>query len=189
VVQMGRRARRPQSFGDRLVAGFDALILEDLYDAYGESCYRLAHHVVADPERASSVVHDVFLAVWAGTAVFDPSRGSVETWLLCRTHRFAIDAVRRHAPPIRAGEFAVAETQTNVDVSIGGRGTIVATALTKLSEAQRDVLQSMYVLGHTQGEIAELTGNAVSAIKTETIGALRQLRDNIAFLEPVAPQT
>jgi DNA-directed RNA polymerase specialized sigma24 family protein len=73
----------------------DAAVLEDLYDAYGASCYRLAHRMVAEEQRACTIVRDVFLAVWARETVFDPARGSVQTWLLGVTHRSAAAELRR----------------------------------------------------------------------------------------------
>ena len=71
--------------------------IEDLYDAHGEWCYRLAHRIVADEHLAQDVVQDVFLAVWSGRAgVFDPIRGSTRGWLLRVTHNKAVDKVRRN---------------------------------------------------------------------------------------------
>lgn len=188
MVQLSRRHGRGD-LGQRLATGCDAFVLEDLYDAYGARCYRLAHHVAADPDLAGTVVRDVFLAVWNRTAMFDPACGSVETWLLRRTHRFAVDAVRRRAQPSREGgslKGAWAAAGADIDNSAGGRRAVVLAALTKLSDAQRHLLQSMYVGGHTQSEIAVSSGNAVSTIRSETVGALRQLHENLASFEPAA---
>jgi DNA-directed RNA polymerase specialized sigma24 family protein len=73
----------------------DALALEDLYDAHGASCYRLAYRMVAEEQMASTIVRDVFVAVWSGETVLDPARGSVQTWLLGATHRTAVAELRR----------------------------------------------------------------------------------------------
>jgi DNA-directed RNA polymerase specialized sigma24 family protein len=72
-----------------LSGGCDAVALEDLYDAYGASCYSLAHRMVTEPELASTIVRDVYLGVWTGTVVFDAAQGSVQKWLLGATHRRA----------------------------------------------------------------------------------------------------
>lgn len=82
----------------------DAASLEDLYDAYGASCYRLAHRMVAEDQLACMIVRDVFLALWAGESRFDPARGSVQTSLLCATHHRAVVTLRR--PPNGSGADA-----------------------------------------------------------------------------------
>jgi DNA-directed RNA polymerase specialized sigma24 family protein len=81
----------------------DAVVVEDLYDAYGASCYWLAHRMVTEPELACTIVRDVFVAVWSGESVFDPARGSVQTWLLGATHRTAVAELRRPRSASRAG--------------------------------------------------------------------------------------
>ena len=191
-MKPGRGVAGRGRLGERLAAGCDAVVLEDLYDAYGAGCYRLAHHVVADPDVACTVVRDVFLGVWAGTAVFDPERGSVETWLLRSTHRFAIDAVRRSAPLSRPGGLAM-QVRATVDAEAEQEGwatnrrAVVLAAMTKLNDAQRRILEMAFVGGKTQSEIAVLTGTAVSTVKWETAGALRRLHEDLAWSEPVVP--
>jgi DNA-directed RNA polymerase specialized sigma24 family protein len=147
---------RDDGLRDRLSVGCDAVLLEDLYDAYGPSCYQLAHRMVTEPELASAIVRDVFLDVWTRTAVFELTRGSVHVWLLGATHRMSAAALRRQ-PQLR-----------------GGAGTKVFVALPGLEAMQRDVLELAYFGGHTQLEIATLTGCAVGTVKTLTLQAMRQ---------------
>ena len=172
----------------RLAVRCDATLLEDLYDAYGRSCYRLAHGVLGEPHLAYDVVQDVFLAVWSGNAVFDPSRGSVRSWLSGVTHHKAVDAVRRHerhtsraAGPARFTWMA-ADDDVEVDVWERERRKYVLVALAKLSSAQRQALELAYFGGHTQVEIAELTDTPLGTVKTRTLAGLRQLRTNIELL-------
>jgi DNA-directed RNA polymerase specialized sigma24 family protein len=157
--------RLDDALGERLSNGCDAAVLEDLYDAYGASCYRLAHRMVTDEQLASTIVRDVYLAVWIGTAVFDPAAGSVQAWLLGATHRRAVFALR-HQRQLRSAA-----------------STEVLAVLPQLATTERDVLELAYFGGHTQLEIATLTGVALGTIKTLTLQALRQLRSNRELLE------
>lgn len=134
----------------------DAVILEDLYDIYGATCYRLAHRMVADESLACTIVRDVFVAVWSGECVFDPTRGSVESWLLRATHRRAV-SVLRNSP---------ARSNGVVDIGQLGSPPTLHTVL-------RYVLELAYFGGHTEAEIATLTGTTVSMVKTMTLEALR----------------
>ena len=157
--------RLDDALGERLSNGCDAALLEDLYDAYGATCYRLAHRMVADEQLASTIVRDVYLAVWTGTVVFDPAQGSVQTWLLGDTHHRAVLTLRR-------------QRQLR-----GPASTEMLGALPQLGTAQRDLLELAYFGGHTQHEIATLTGAALGTIRTLTLQALRELRTNRELLE------
>jgi DNA-directed RNA polymerase specialized sigma24 family protein len=157
--------RRDDVLGERLSDGCDARILEDLYDAYGASCYRLAHRMVTDEQLASTIVRDVYLAVWTGTVAFDAAQGSVQTWLLRDTHHRAVLALRRQRQLPSA-----ASTQ------------MLAVA-PQLRTTEYDLLELAYFGGHTQLEIASLTGTALGTIKTLALQTLRQLRNNRELLE------
>jgi RNA polymerase sigma-70 factor, ECF subfamily len=171
----------------QLAAGCTPTLLEDLYDAHGQWCYRLAHGVLGEPHLAYDVVQEVFLAVWAGNAVFDPTRGSVRSWLARVTHNKAVDAVRRserHSSRAAAGVFTWMPATDDVesDVWAHERRRHVLAALNELSAVQRQALELAYFGGHTQVEIAALTDTALGTIKTRTLAGLRQLRTNIELL-------
>jgi RNA polymerase sigma factor (sigma-70 family) len=174
---------------DRLAAGCDPGVIEDLYDAYGALCYRVARRVVVDEHLAYDVVQDVFVAVWSGRAgVFDPTRGSVKVWLLRVTHHKAVDTVRRnHRHTSRnAGPnvFSILLASDDVDAEVWGRQqrTYIDAALADLSDVQREVLSLAYFGGYTQSEISRLTGVPLGTVKTRTLAALRQLRTSLDLL-------
>jgi DNA-directed RNA polymerase specialized sigma24 family protein len=137
----------------------DAAMVGELYDAYGASCYRLARRMVSQ-DQASAIVRDVYLAVWTGKVVLDPAEGSAQTSLLVATHRRAVAALRRQRQ------------------QRGAAGPRVVAVLPTSGTAQRQVLELAYFGGHTQPEIATLTGTALTTIKTLTLEALHQLRSS-----------
>lgn len=174
---------------DGAVSGGDAGVIERLYDAYGVLCYRAARRIIVDEHLACDVVQDVFVAVWSGHAgVFDPSRGSVKAWLLQVTHHKAVDTVRRnqrHASR-NAGQdmfsLLLASDDVEADVWDRQRRAHIHAALAHLSDVQREVLSLAYFEGYTQSEISRLTGIALGTVKTRTLAALRQLRNNLDLL-------
>ncbi len=111
----------------------DAVALEDLYDVHGANCYRLAHRMLGDELQACAIVREVFLAVWSGENVFDPTRGSVQTFLLSATHRRAVAVLRRQRH-LASGL---------VDSDLVG-------VPRKLGTVQRRVLELAYFDGRTQ---------------------------------------
>jgi DNA-directed RNA polymerase specialized sigma24 family protein len=149
--------RRDDALGQRLSVGCDAVILEALYDAYGASCYQLAYRMVPDEQLASTIVRDVYLGVWTGTVAFDLAQGSVQTWLLGATHHRAAVTLRRQRQLRRPPSSEV------------------VAVFPQLGTVERDVLELAYFGGHTQREIASLTGAALGTVKTLALQALREL--------------
>ena len=135
----------------------DTVVVEDLYDAYGASCYQLAHRMVGEEQLACTIVRDVFLAVWSRETVFDPSRGSVQTWLLGATHRSAVLALRCQRLLRSGGEVSVE----------------IFAAQPKIGTVRRYALELAYFGGYTDTEVAALTGSTVGMVKSLTVQALR----------------
>src|SRR5581483_2243240 len=78
----------------RLEAG-EEQALTDVYEQYSSFVYGLALRVIGDRRAAEDVAQDVFLFVWERPERFDPTRGSLRTWLGTLAHRRAVDYVRR----------------------------------------------------------------------------------------------
>jgi RNA polymerase sigma-70 factor (ECF subfamily) len=135
----------------------DAGAVEDLYDVYGASCYRLAYRMVADEQQASTIVRDVFVAVWSGEAVFDPARDSIHIWLLRSTRSRAVSALRRR------------RRQPSSDVS----DSDLLRGLQTLEAVLRQVLELAYFGGYTDSEIATRAGTTPHMVKTLKLQALR----------------
>ena len=88
-------AGRPDSvLVDRLCRG-DEGALGDIYDGYAGLVHGLARRVLRDRRAAEDVTQEVFVAVWQHPDRFDPTRGTLRSFLATMTHRRAIDVVRR----------------------------------------------------------------------------------------------
>ncbi|HEY3926419.1 MAG TPA: sigma factor [Acidothermaceae bacterium] len=62
-----------------------------LYDMYGALCYRVALGILEEPEVASEVVREVFVAAWHARATFGEGRSAANS-LLSLTYRRALEA-------------------------------------------------------------------------------------------------
>ena len=91
----------------RIVAG-DERALDELYDQFASFVFGLAARVTGDRRAAEDVTQEVFAHVWQRPEAFDPTRGSLRSWLGVITHRRAVDWVRKetasHRIEIRLGE-------------------------------------------------------------------------------------
>ncbi len=69
--------------------GFDLL-----YNRYSNVLYDITLKIVHDRDIAQDVLQDSFVKVWTHIAFYEPSKGSLFTWLLNITRNTAIDRTR-----------------------------------------------------------------------------------------------
>ena len=163
----------------------DGAAMSQLYQRFGRPCYSLARRICADEGLAEDVVQEVFLTLWRDPTRFDPSRGSFATWLLTLIHHKAVDAVRRESTIRRrmvaapeAGEEWSPTPVPGADQAALARVAAgqVRAALHRLPVEQRQVLALAYFGGHTQREIAVLTGVPLGTVKSRMFTAVQRLR-------------
>jgi RNA polymerase sigma factor (sigma-70 family) len=163
----------------------DGAALSQLYQRFGRPCYSLARRICADEGLAEDVVQEVFLTLWRDPTRFDPSRGSFATWLLTLIHHKAVDAVRRESTIRRrmvaapeAGEDWSPNPVPGADQAAMARVAAgqVRAALHRLPAEQRQALALAYFGGHTQREIAVLTGVPLGTVKSRMFTAVQRLR-------------
>jgi RNA polymerase sigma factor (sigma-70 family) len=174
----------------------DGAALSQLYQRFGRPCYSLARRICADEGLAEDVVQEVFLTLWRDPTRFDPSRGGFATWLLTLIHHKAVDAVRRESTIRRrmvaapeAGEDWSPTPVPGADQAAMARVAAgqVREALHRLPYEQRQVLALAYFGGHTQREIAVLTGVPLGTVKSRMFTAVQRLRALLA--DQLGPET
>lgn len=182
----------------RMTAG-DQSSMAALYDRHGRRTYSLARRICADDGIAQDVVHEVFLALWRDPGRFDADRGSFGSWLLTRVHHQAVDAVRREsavlrrtAPPSVGAQEWLAGPAAGADIAVVGavHANHVQGALSRLPQEELQALVLAYYRGHTQREVAAITGVPLGTVKSRMFTGLQRLRGLLAFLmaEPAAEQ-
>lgn len=165
--------------------GHDADAFEELFKRYSPAAYGLALRVTAHEAIAQEVVNDTFLALWRAPEAYDPSRGTLRTFLLSLAHHRAVDAVRREERLRRRTQKAlnldnpggedVAEEVVE-EVWLSQRRKEVREALQTLPPEQRQVLEMAYFGGMTQARIAEELSIPLGTVKTRTLAAMRKLQ-------------
>ncbi|HEY2765050.1 MAG TPA: sigma-70 family RNA polymerase sigma factor [Pseudonocardiaceae bacterium] len=169
----------------RRLGDADGEALSQLYQRFGRPCYSLARRICADEGLAEEVVQEVFLTLWRDPRRFDPARGSFATWLLTLIHHKAVDAVRREStvrkrvvPAPEAGEDWSPTPVPGADQAAMARVAAgqVREALHQLPVEQRQVLALAYFGGHTQREIAVLTGVPLGTVKSRMFAGVQRLR-------------
>jgi RNA polymerase sigma factor (sigma-70 family) len=165
---------------DRMVGGDDAA-LTDMYDQYSSFVYGLAARVIGDHRAAEDVTQDVFVSIWERPESFDPSRGSLRTWLGTLAHRRAVDYVRREEARRRRSQREAARSVSAPDVDEMAMALVTAEkvreALEVLPPEQRDAIQLAYFGGKTYREVGLALEIPEGTAKSRLRLGLRRIAD------------
>lgn len=182
-----------QPLDDRLLAerlrSGDREALGLLYDRYASVAMAVAVRVVADRELAEDLVHDAYVAVWQKIDRFDPSRGSLRSWLLTIVRNRAIDRLRGTRPSMEVGEAdeqSLLRTGPNPtwEAAAARRSAVeLRRALGSLPDEQRQAVELAYFGGRTYREIAKLTGVPQGTANGRLRLALAKLRDSLSLTD------
>ena len=165
------------------VARGDQAAFAALYDSVGPLVHGVVRRVVRDPAQSEEVTQEVMVEVWRTAVRFDPDRGSARTWILTMAHRRAIDRVRsEQASRNRTQRVADQQHARDFDevserVELGFEHEQVRSALSTLTELQRQAVELAYYQGYTYREVADLLGTPLGTVKTRMRDGLIRLRD------------
>lgn len=186
MVAVEGNAFREASLVDRLLVG-DDLALQHLYDIHAPWVHALARRVTADNELAQEVTQDVFVHLWSHADRFEPTRGSLRSYLGVMTHRRAVDAVRRsqrqRAIEAKSEEHEPPAAYPDDPVSEGAHLGITAELLRKLLDGlpreQRDAVALAYFRGLSYREVARELDISEGTAKSRLRLALARLRKEL----------
>jgi RNA polymerase sigma-70 factor (ECF subfamily) len=166
---------------DKPAAGIAAL-----YDRYGRLIFSMALRVVQDRGAAEEITQDVFLRCWRNLDRYQPSQGSLASWLLSITHNRAIDELRSRRGKNSRREISEEALQPQAAIESGFdeallRGEI-QQALQQLPVAQRDVIELVFWGGLTRREIAERLNLPLGTVHTRLRLGMDKLREGLRQL-------
>lgn len=167
----------------RLDAELDPQALEVLYERHHVTAFSLAVRIVGSRDRGQDVLHQAFLALWHDAGRYDPTRGSVRTWLMSIVHARALETVRKLSigERIRAGAAARALAPTETDVArrqADARQTpAIRAAMQALPEDERQIIELAYYGGWTQGEIGDMLKLPLDTVRSRARRGLLRLRE------------
>ncbi|MFJ1648611.1 sigma-70 family RNA polymerase sigma factor [Streptomyces sp. NPDC088258] len=185
AVQIGGPASAGPDLQDLLVqvARGDQDAFSRVYDQVCGPVLGLVRSVLRDPAQSEEVAQEVLLEVWRTAARFQPSRGSVMTWVLTLAHRRAVDRVRSaQASSDREQRAALLERTPAYDevteqVEASLEREQVRRCLRALTELQRQSVNLAYYQGLAYREVAELLAVPLGTVKTRLRDGLIRLRD------------
>jgi RNA polymerase sigma-70 factor (ECF subfamily) len=151
----------------------DRSAVAQLYARHVSSLLALAQALLKSRPEAEDVIHDVFLEAWRRSADYSEERGSVRAWLLVRARSRALDRLKSSGRPrvVHNEQLQAAALPSHV-----GDERRVRDLLSKMPEAQQQVIMLGYFEGLSTVEIAERLGIPAGTVKSRTRAALSTLR-------------
>jgi RNA polymerase sigma-70 factor (ECF subfamily) len=166
----------------RAFARRDPGAAEDLYSRFAPRIFGLGLVMLGNPGHAEDLVQDTFVKLWRNVDSFQPTRGSLDTWVLLMARSLAIDSIRRRVLEARIlathhEEETSPEPGPDVQAETMDLADRAKRAMASLSPSQRAALELAYFGGKTSAEVAELEGVPVATAKTRIRSGLIKLRE------------
>ncbi len=154
----------------------DDVGLRDAFLTHGGEMFGFACRLLSAPTTAEDAVQETFARAWRSRVRFDPTLGSLRTWLFTIERRVILDITARQgrATTVPYDEGAEPSMTDGLDAAI--RGWQVDAALQRLRPEHRAVLIEIYFNGRSGREVAELFGIPEGTVRSRAFYALRSLR-------------
>jgi RNA polymerase sigma-70 factor (ECF subfamily) len=173
----------------RIVAR-DERALAELYDRQCRLVFSVIRRILPNPPDAEDVLQETFVRVWSRAETYDASLGSPATWLTRIARNRAVDRLRAQrtradvdgqAPNTNdSGEIhaAVAAVSDRPDVRTENAAVTATlrTAVARLPETQRVLIEAAFFEGYTHQELAVRLGVPLGTVKTRIRAGLTALR-------------
>ncbi len=140
----------------------------------------LARRALGSSHLAEEAVQETFIRAWRSRQRFDPSRGSLRTWLFSIERNLLIDMARTRA----RGELhssVVGPTSEAIEDGIEKAmlSWQVEEAMLTLTSEHRAVIVEMYFRGRTSKEMASRLAIPEGTVRSRLFYALKAMKANL----------
>jgi RNA polymerase sigma-70 factor, ECF subfamily len=168
-----------------LVARYDEIALAEIYRRHGGAVFGLARRVLDNQTEAEDVTQEIFLRLWNQPERFDPSRGTLRSFLLTQTHSRAVDVIRSLTSSRRREMNAAAQTaNASYDVHREAWDVVVSAevrkALEELPIEERRAIELAYFQGHTYVQVAQILDEPEGTGKGRIRNGMRRMRGELS---------
>ena len=146
-----------------------------------------ANQVLRDEAAAEDVVQDVFMQLWLRPGAFDPSRGSLASYVTMMARSRALDRWRTRSAREAAVERTIDQVRAERSDQESAAEPVIRRessrkllgALEELPGDQRDAVLLAYGRGLTAQEIAQATGIPLGTAKSRVRLGLTKARESL----------
>jgi len=147
--------------------------LERLLDLYEKKIFRMAVMMLRDTGRAEEVTQEIFLKVWQVLPTYD-RRAAPSTWLYTIARNTCLTAVRaqsyRRTTPLDSSSEPAVSSTAPLSIELD-------QYLSRLPEAQREVITLFYLEERSVEDVAQLLDLPEGTVKSHLHCARRALAE------------
>ena len=164
----------------------DGTDFDDAYRQLAPRAHVIADRVLRDPAAAEDVVQEVFEELWRKPHAFNPSRGSLSSYVMMLTRSRAVDRLRTRNAVSSAYERSERENGNRVHdsaadvVLLRERRRQVLSAMEHLPRDQREALLLAFWGGLSTREVAEVVRVPAGTAKSRVRLGLNKARSALA---------
>lgn len=155
----------------------------ELFERYHDRVYRYAYVRLGSKEEANDALQDVFLGVWRGLPRFRyEHEGSFPAWLFGIARNVVAEHRRKTLKVITTTLDEAPEDTSSFEGLVASRSSLTE-AISRLPEAQREVIALRFIVGLTGREAAASLGKSEAAVSRLQLRGLNRLRKEMAKAE------
>jgi RNA polymerase sigma-70 factor (ECF subfamily) len=168
------------------IAAGDQRALHALYERTHRIVFTLIARITNNRATSEELTLDVFHDVWRRAATYDPVDGSVVGWIMNQARSRAIDRVRfehrkkRVNPHTHDTLATPAMTDPHEICDLEEQGRLLRRALTVLTPAERQAIETAFFSDLTYQETAERLNQPLGTVKTRVRSGLMKLRQALS---------
>jgi RNA polymerase sigma-70 factor (ECF subfamily) len=164
----------------RVAQNRDRQAFAQLFDHFAPRLKSFMMRKNTSAELAEDLVQEAMISVWTKAALYEPSKGSVTTWVFTVARNLRIDRIRRdvHMPTTELGDYDEPSEAPEGEELLGRKQEdgLVARALQAIPEEQRQILVLSFVEDMPQSEIAAKLSIPLGTVKSRMRLAYGHLR-------------
>ena len=154
----------------------DRAAFDELYRRFARPVLAMALRQLGDYGRAEDAAQEPFAAIWRSARSYRPERGTPSAWLFTVARNAIIDRARQRVEPaVEAVDSPADEAGPAERAELSWLTWRVHSALERLPERERVVLELAYWSGLSQSEIASYLNVPLGTVKTRTRAGLARL--------------
>jgi RNA polymerase sigma-70 factor, ECF subfamily len=154
----------------------DRAAFEELYRRFARPVLAMAMRQLGDNGRAEDATQETFAAIWRSARSYRSERGSPSAWLYAVARHAIIDRARQRTEPAAEAPDEASKDAGPAEVAEASwLAWRVHSALERLPERERVVLELAYWSGLSQAEIASYLDVPLGTVKTRTRAGLARL--------------
>jgi RNA polymerase sigma-70 factor, ECF subfamily len=163
-----------------------------LFSRYFRAVLGMAYRILRDHAEAEDILQEVFLAIFLQQERFDPTKGTVRTWVLqfsyfkslLRRRYLNIRKFYQHEELAAAGELrAEVSFERIFGLNAADFASYVEAGLALLSARQRQAIELVHFEGRTLWEVSELMRESLANTRNIYYRGMKRLRDHLRARE------